>query len=296
MKKVVIIGTGNVGAHIASAMVHRNLPVELRLIDLDQKFETAQVLDLKDSLLFSPNAHVAEADFGDKAVTEADIFVITAGAKQKTNETRLDLLGRNISILKSIAKSIGKIKKSAIVILISNPVDILAQAASEIFDLPRGHVFGTGTLLDTSRLRWRLAEQFGKNIQDVNGYVLGEHGDSEFIAWSTVTGGRRAQTFCDGSEKCVRNAAYEIIEGKGATYFGIGAATAEILCAILGNEKKVLPVSAPLSGEYKISGIAVGVPCIIGKHGVEEVVEIKLPEDELKKLQDSAGKLKKMLV
>jgi len=162
MKKVAIIGVGNVGAHIASAAVQRNLPVELLLIDQSQEFETGQVLDLCDSLLFSPHARVRGADLGDKEVENADIFIITAGAAQKPGDTRLDLLDKNVKILKSILRKIGTIKKTAIVILVANPVDILTQIAHELLGLPRGHVFGTGTLLDTSRLRWRLAELFKK--------------------------------------------------------------------------------------------------------------------------------------
>ncbi len=296
MKKKAIIGTGNVGAHIASYGIARNLPVEFLLVDMNQKFETAQVLDLRDSLLFSPKSQVKGVDFGDKELSNADIFVITAGAKMTKGENRCHLLGRNVETLKAIRSSLGKIKKSAIVILVSNPVDILTQVAVKLFDLPKGHVFGTGTLLDSARLRWRLADRFDKNIFDVEGIVMGEHGDSEFVAWSTV---RETDQLSDTEKEeiqyAVMHEAYEIIEGKGATYFGIGSATADILDVILSDEGTILPVSAPLCGEYGVKGMALGVPAKIGKHGVEKVIRLKLSAEDELKFRNSANKLKDLL-
>lgn len=293
MKKVAIIGAGNVGAHIANAAVNKNIPAEFLLIDQNQEFETAQVLDLCDSLLFSHNSRVYSANFSDEKVKNADIFVITAGANQKPGETRIDLLNKNINILKSIKKSLGKLKKSVIIILVTNPVDILSTMASEIFELPSSQVFGSGTLLDTARLRWRLARKFDKNIANVHGYVLGEHGDSEFVAWSTVEGAEEiSRENKDKIEKLVREEAYRIIEGKGATYFGIGAAVAEIIEVILNNSEKVLPLSVVLNGEYGISNISLGVPAKLGEKGVSKIIELDLPKEELTKLQNSAKKLK----
>jgi len=296
MKKVAIIGAGNVGAHIASAGILKNLPVEFLLVDMNQQFETAQVLDLKDSLLFSPKAKIRGVDFGDKILSDADIFVITAGVAQKTNESRCELLGRNVEILKSIKKSLGKLKRTAIIIMVTNPVDIMTQLACKIFDLPEGHIFGSGTLLDSSRLRWRLAERCKKNITDVSGFVMGEHGDSEFVAWSTVGG---ANTLLSAEkrqiEQAVMREVYIIIEGKGATYFGIGSAVAEILDTILSDEEKILPLSVSLQGEFGIKGIALGVPVRLGKNGVGKAEALKLPAEELQKLQESAKKLKNLL-
>jgi len=183
-------------------------------------------------------------------------------------ENRCQLLGRNIKILKEIKESIGKINPSAIVIIITNPVDILTKAAAEIFGLPWGQVFGTGTLLDSSRLRWRLSERFDINVENTHGMVLGEHGDSEFVAWSTVSGADQLTQEERGSiESEVRNAAYKIIKGKGSTYFGIGAACAEFIEQILTDSHVILPASVPLNGQYGIDGIAVGVPAKIGKCG-----------------------------
>jgi L-lactate dehydrogenase len=296
MKKVAIIGTGNVGAHIASYGIARNMPVEFLLVDMNQKFETAQVLDLRDSLLFSPKSHVKGVDFGDKELSDADIFVITAGAKMTKGENRCHLLERNVEVLKAIRSSLGKIKKSAVVILVSNPVDVLTQVAVKLFDLPKGHVLGTGTLLDSARLRWRLADRFDKNIFDVEGLVMGEHGDSEFVAWSTVQDADElSDTEKEEMQYAVMHEAYEIIEGKGSTYFGIGAATADILDAILSDEGTILPVSAPLQGEYGVKGMALGVPAKIGKKGIEKVIRLKLSADEELKFRTSANKLKGLL-
>ena len=296
MKKVAIIGTGNVGAHIASYGIARNLPVEFLLVDMNQQFETAQVLDLQDTILFSSKSHVRGVDFGDRDLTNADIFVITAGAKQNPDEPRCHLLGRNIEVLKAIKNSLGTLKKSAVVILVSNPVDVLTQVAVKLFKLPEGHVFGTGTLLDSARLRWRLAEKFNKNIADVSGIVMGEHGDSEFVAWSTVKGSEQlSKQEKEEIQYSVMREAYEIIEGKGSTYFGIGAATADIIDAILSDEGTIIPVSAPLLGEYGIKDMALGVPAKIGKGGVKKIIRLKLDGEEEMKLRTSANKLKGLL-
>lgn len=295
MRKIAIIGAGNVGAHTASSIIQRDISAEIFLVDQAENFEQAQVLDLKDSLLFHPRAKVSGANFGDRSLSECDIIVITAGAKQKEGENRCQLLGRNIGILQQIKKDIGTIKSSAIVILITNPVDVLTKAAAEIFDLPWGQVFGTGTLLDSSRLRWRLAERFQINVENTHGMVLGEHGDSEFVAWSTVSGSDKLNE----SEKLameaeVRDAAYKIIDGKGSTYFGIGAACAEFIEHIFTDSHVILPASVPLNGQYGIDGIAVGVPAKIGEKGIVEIIERDLTEDEHKKLEASAKKLRKL--
>lgn len=296
MKKIAIIGTGNVGAHVANAAVNKNLPVELILIDQNQQFEKGQELDLRDTLLFSPNTKIQSGTLKDAIMKEVDIFVITAGAAQKPGETRIDLLGRNVKILKSIQKDLGTLHKGAIVLIVMNPLDILTSLAARIFELPAGQVFGSGTLLDTSRLRWRLSDRFERNIANIHGYVLGEHGDSEFVAWSTVDDAEKiSQKERDDLEEQVRTAAYKIIEGKGATYFGIGSATVEILSSILFDSERVFPVSVPLNGEYGIKGISLGVPAKIGAGGIESVIEKELLLEEQEKLRQSAQKLKTIL-
>ena len=292
MKKVAVIGAGNVGSHIVSAGIAEDLRVEFLLLDQNESFEAAQVLDLKDILLFSPDAKVKGVNFGDEDLQDADIFVITAGVSQKPGDTRCDLLGKNIEVLKEIQASLGTLKDSAIVIIVSNPVDILTQVASEIFGLAAGQVLGTGTTLDTSRLRWRLAEKFKKDITEMTGYVMGEHGDSEFVAWSTVdSADQLSAEEKDEIETSVKQEAYDIIAGKGSTYFGIGAATVEILKAILEDRQEVLPVSVPLKGAYGIENIALGVPASIGEYGIDYVADIALTKTEQQNLKACADKL-----
>ncbi len=295
-KKIAVIGAGNVGAHIISYGIARNVAAEFLLVDMNEELEKAQVLDLKDSLLFSEKTRVSGVNFGDKKLQEADIFVITAGAKQRPGENRCQLLGRNLSILQNIAKSLGKIKPEAIVLLVTNPVDILTHFAAQVFDLPTNQILGTGTLLDSARLRWRLSEKNEINVKNMHGYILGEHGDSEFAAWSTVSPRMVQLNEAEQTEieTEVRKAAYTIIEGKGATYFGIGAATIKLTEAILHNTQEILPVSANLDGQYGLKSVAIGVPCIIGSQGVHKIVELKLPEQETQKLHQSAEKLKSL--
>lgn len=292
-KRIAIIGSGNVGAHIASSSLLKNIPADFFLVDQNEKFEQAQVLDMKDILLFAPYSSISGKNFGDPELSQCDIFIITAGAKQQMGETRCSLLGRNVKILQSIKDSLGEIKPSALVIVVTNPVDVLTQVAAEIFNLPKGQVFGTGTYLDSDRLKWRLAEKFNRNILDIQGFVMGEHGDSEFVAWSTVN---KEFSLSDDEKKQLQekttNAAYKIIEGKGSTYFGIGAVAAELISHIVADSQKILPLSCPLNGEYGINGISLGVPVKVGKYGISEVIELNLLEDEQKKLEASAEKLK----
>ena len=298
MKKVAIIGAGAVGSHICAAGILKNLPAEFLLVDLNENLETGEVLDLRDSLLFSDSKNVSGANFGDEDLKNADIFVITAGVAQKPGETRCELLAKNAKILTAIRKNLGEIKKSAVVILVTNPVDVLTALAAQIFDLPRGNVLGTGTFLDSSRLRWHLAEKSGVHPKSVHGFVLGEHGDSEFVAWSGVRIGGKIPDFSEKEKveiaEKTRREAYEIIAKKGATFFGIGATTAEIFAAIIADGKKVLPVSAVLRGEFGISEIALGVPAVIGKSGVEKIWEIELSPDEKEKLKNSAEKMREL--
>ena len=293
--KIAIIGAGNVGSHILASAVSKNISADFLLIDRNEEFEKAQVLDIKDILLFSSHSHVKCSDFGSSELKEVDIFVITAGANQKPGETRCQLLGKNISILQSVKNQIGEIKPEALVILVTNPVDILTQSAVEIFNLPKKQVFGTGTLLDSARLKWRLAEKLERNILDIQGLVMGEHGDSEFVVWSGVTEkGRFSAKEREEISESIKREAYDIIEGKGATFFGIGASAAELLENIVNDTQKILPLSCPLSGEYGISDIALGVPAKIGRTGIQKIYEIPLEAGEYKKLLLSSEKLKKL--
>lgn len=290
---IAVIGAGNVGSHIISSAMLKNLSARFLLMDTNEEFEKSQILDLKDQRMFCKNTSVAGVSPQDPIFSETDIFVITAGAKQAPGENRCQLLGRNVSLLQKIKNNIGTIKSTALIIIVTNPVDILTECAVQIFGLPKSQVIGTGTLLDTARLRWRLAEKFQRNIHDVNGMVLGEHGDSEHVAWSTcLLADRLTETEKNEIEKAVKESAYRIIEGKGSTYFGIGVVTATLLQDILNDSKKILPLSASLTGEYSIEGISLGVPVKIGRNGIEEIYELPLLPQEKQKLHDSAHKLK----
>lgn len=294
MKKVLVIGAGHVGAHIVNHGISKQIGATFYLLDLNEELEAAQILDLKDTLLFSHHTQVTGIDFTDPQIKDMDVIIITAGANQAPGETRCDLLQKNCAILQSIAKQLGTLKPETIIILITNPVDILTRAAQMIFDLPSNQIFGTGTLLDSARLRWRLAEKMGININHIHGYVLGEHGDSEFVAWSNVRPSPElSQTEKDQLAEAVKQAAYTIINGKGATYFGIAGVAVKLLNAIINDTKELLPISTayPWIEEETLQKIPLGIPAVIGSKGIEKVPQLHLSATEKQKLIASAQKI-----
>lgn len=296
--KIAVIGAGNVGAAVAYAITIRNLAAEVSLIDINEHKEAGEVMDIADGLCFLDTGCVRGADF--KEAKNADIIILTAGANQKDGDTRLDLLEKNKEITKAIFKSIGKIKKDAIVIVVTNPVDVITHLAQKITGLPAGQVFGTGTALDTARLKTNIAHELGVSAKSVSGYVLGEHGDSEFVAWSSVHVGSSpiSEFKAIGTSKRnkiemqVRKEAYEIIKRKGATFFGIATATAEIVEAIAHDQHIILPVSTCVKKWNGVSDLCIGIPAVIGRTGVERVWMLALSAEEKKKLAASANILK----
>ena len=290
--KIAIIGTGQVGAGVAFALLLKNIRAEIVLIDKNEYLEEGQYLDLRDTTLFTEGS-ITRGDLPDAA--SADIIIMTAGTAQKEGEKRTELTARNISILRAIKAEIGEIQKKAIVIMIANPVDILTQIASKEWGLAQGQVFGTGTFLDSARLKWHIAESENVHPSSVQGYVLGEHGQSEFVAWSTVSVGSKSISADEQLEETVRQEAFRIIECKGATSAGIATCTAEIVASVIGNEKKILPVSVPLKGEYGINGMSIGVPAVVDIRGAHVLEEIPLTAEEKEKLQSSAKKLKEIM-
>lgn len=299
-QKIAIIGAGAVGSTIAYTMMLKNLASEVILIDVNETKEAGEVMDIADALSFVETGCVRGANFRDAA--SADIIIVTAGAPQKPGETRMDLVDKNKTILKSIFKKVGKIKKSTIVVIVSNPVDVLTYVAQEITGLPKNQVFGTGTSLDTARLQNTLAHQLGANAQNIGGYVLGEHGDSEFVAWSTVTiGGLAAASLFPTKEgriaieESIRQEAYEIINRKGATFYGIAATVTDIVEAIIFNQHKILPLSVRVNDWNGVSGVCLGVPAVLGKNGIEQVWPIELPAAEKKSFKKSAETLRRYL-
>jgi len=296
--KIAIIGAGNVGAAVAYALTLKNMVAEILLIDVNQEKETGEVMDIASGLCFVDTGSIKTGEF--KEVQSADIIIVTAGAAQKPGDTRLDLLEKNKQITKSIFKSIGKLNHDAIIIMVSNPVDVLTYLVQEITGLPKNQIFGSGTSLDTARLRSHVARILGVSAQSVHGYVMGEHGDSEFVAWSALhVGGQSVKNIKQLNaatrnkvEKSVRSEAYEIIKRKGATFFGIATAVAEIIEAVLYDQHKILPVSTRVDRYNGVSNVCLGVPAVIGRRGVERVWPLHLPADEKKKFQASAKVLK----
>jgi L-lactate dehydrogenase len=303
-RKVVIVGAGAVGSTFAYALAQSGVADEIGLLDANQELAKGQVLDLAHGQTFFPSVqiHVAEpADYAD-----AHLIVITAGSKQKPGESRLALLQRNAKIIQDIMDEIVRQKSSAIVLVVSNPVDILTYVAHQRSGWPRGRVFGSGTALDSARFRHLLAQRCGVDVHNVHAYIIGEHGDSEVAAWSmTHMAGMLIEQYCAECKKCdgwakvkdeiaeaVRNSAYHIIGYKGATWFAVGLALTHIAAAILRNQNSVLTVSAVLDGEYGLSGLSLGVPCLVSQKGIERILEAKLSPDEQKALARSAKVLR----
>ncbi|MFZ2189183.1 MAG: L-lactate dehydrogenase [Candidatus Magasanikiibacteriota bacterium] len=299
--KIAIIGAGAVGSTAAYVATLKNLASQIILIDVNEAKETGEVMDIDDGLCFVGTGCVKGANFKDAA--DADIIVITAGLAQKPGETRLDLVKKNAGILKSIFKQIGKFKSTAIILMIANPVDILTYLAQEWSGLPKNQVFGSGTSLDTARLKTDLGLLLKVSPHNIHGFVMGEHGDSEFVAWSTVhVGGLNLEkTKLINKQQCqkiaeqVKHEAYEIINRKGATFYGIALVIANIIEAILFDQNKILPVSTRLNNWHGINNICLGIPAVIGRSGVVRHWPINLNAKEKKQLQKSANTLKGFL-
>lgn len=297
--KVSIIGCGKVGMSAAYSLLHRGDISELVLHGRDLKEIIGEELDLEHGMSFLPHAKIkATSDYKD--IADSDVVVVTAGAAQKPGETRLDLTNKNIQILEAIIPEVVQNAPDAIILIVSNPVDVLTYRAYQMAGLPKGRVFGSGTTLDTARFRFHLSEFLKVNPQSIHTYILGEHGDSSFPALSSANvGGQPLMSMNNFSEEKAwkaydkaKNAAYKIIESKGATYYAIGTVISHIISKILRDSQSVLPVSIPLHQYYGHSGVALSVPCIIGRGGVEETLEIKLDWQEKQYLEKSVKTLK----
>ena len=306
-RKVVIIGGGAVGSTFGYALAQSGVADEIVLTDMDQNLAQGQVLDLAHGLPFYPNVQISLGTTQD--YQDAHVIVITAGSKQRLGESRLALLERNAQIIESIMDQIKAQDSQAVVLVVSNPVDILTYVAQRRVSWPRGRVIGSGTVLDSARFRYLLSQHCGVDVHNVHAYILGEHGDSEFAAWSmTHIAGMHLDDYCQMCGECedwqearkkieeaVRTSAYHIIEYKGATYFAVGQALVRIVSAIVRNEKSVLTVSTVLNGEYGLSEVCLGVPAMVGEAGVERVLDLELPLAERAALERSAGVLKQAI-
>jgi len=298
---VAIIGAGSVGATIAYACQIRGAVQTIALYDVDAKKTRAQVLDLNHGLQFTPVASVIGGD-DLEVLRDADVVVVTAGAKQRTGQTRLDLAGVNVAMVETMMERFLTVAPDAVYLIVTNPCDVVTYAALKVSGLPPGRVFGSGTVLDSSRLRYLLAERCGVAVQNVHAYMLGEHGDTEIPIWSGANvgqqpldqfqpRGRSALTPADmeGISDQVVHAAYEIIEGKGATWYAVGLAVTRIVEAIIKDENRVMPVSVLLQDYKGIDDVCLSVPCVVNASGIARVLDIPMSDGEVAGLRDSAA-------
>ncbi len=303
--KLAIVGAGSVGSTLAYAALMRGAAHTVSLLDVNKTKVEAEVLDLQHGIQFMPMAKVEGSD--DVAVcADADVVVFTAGAKQKPGQTRLDLAGATISLVRNILPGLVEVAPNAIYIMVTNPVDVVTYAALKYSGLPSNQLFGSGTVLDSSRLRFLVAQHCGVAVQNVHAYIAGEHGDSEIPLWSSATisgvplldwqgltgrGPLTAEVREDIAHEVVQSA-YRIIEGKGATNYAVALAATRIIEAILDDEHRVLPVSSLLEDFHGISDVCLSVPSLLERRGCGERIEVPLSDIELAGLRSSADSVR----
>ena len=306
IQKAAVIGCGFVGSTIAYALMQKGTFSELVLLDANHAKAEGEAMDISHGLPFAHAMDIREGDYED--IADASVVIITAGANQKPGESRLDLVQKNAVIMRSIIREIKRVKCEGILLIVSNPVDILTQIALEESGFPKERVIGSGTVLDTARLKYLVSEKLKVDSRNVHAFIVGEHGDSELTVWSCANiygigledfarmrGYRDFEKEKDELYHAVRDSAYEIIERKGATYYGIGMAAARIAESIVRDSHTVAPVSVSLNGEYGISGLCLSIPAVIGRDGAEQILEINFSEEENGKLRESAEELKSVL-
>ncbi len=304
MSKIAIIGAGSVGATIAYACLVRGVGRQIVLYDTNVAKVTAEVLDLNHGIQFT-GSHTVEGGDDPALCSGADVIVITAGAKQKPGQSRMDLAAANASICRSLLPAMLKVAPDAIYLLVTNPVDVITYVAQKLTALPTNRVFGSGTVLDSSRFRFLIAQRLRVAVRNVHAYIVGEHGDSEIPLWSSAAvgtiplhdwavPGHGKMTVRDRVEifQNVKTAAAQIIEGKGATNYAIGLATAEILEALLSETPRILPVSSLLSGYHEMTDVCLSVPCIVNRKGIEQPLPVPMNENEIAGLRSSAETIK----
>lgn len=306
VNRVVLVGTGFVGSSYAFAMVNQGVAEELVLVDLNKEKSEGDAMDLNHGMAFAPSQ--TKIWFGSYAdCKDADLVVLCAGANQKPGETRLDLVEKNAKIFKSIVDEIMASGFDGIFLVATNPVDILTYAVWKFSGLPKERVIGSGTILDTARFRFLLGDYFKVDTRNVHAYIIGEHGDTELPVWSHADiGGKPISNMMKDGEHYkqddledifanVRDAAYHIIQRKGATYYGIAMGLVRLTKAILHDENSILTVSAHLNGEYGHEDIYIGVPAIVNRSGIREIVELSLNDEEQKKFDHSVEVLRKVM-
>ena len=305
-RKVAVVGLGFVGSASAFALMQSGLFSEMVLVNRDMSKAEGEALDIRHELPFAKPMKIYAGTYDD--IVDAAVIVITSGAGQKPGETRLDLVRKNVEVYRSIIPEIAKRNCEGILLIVSNPVDILTSVAVKLSGFPENRVFGSGTVLDTARLKYLLGEHLNVDSRSVHAFIIGEHGDSKIAAWSSANvSGVPLHNFCEmrghfEHEKAmyeiaegVKNSVYEIIEKKKATYYGIAMSVKRICEAIVRDEKSILPISSIQHGQYGIEGVALSMPAVVGKNGVETLVPIELNEAEQTALRKSADTLRQVL-
>lgn len=303
-RKAVLIGAGHVGSHAGYALAAQGLVEEIVYIDIDEKKAFSQALDIFDATVYLP--HRVEVKAGTyKDIDDADIMVVCAGPLPNMNQTRMDTLGATIEVMKDITSKIKNTKFSGIIINISNPADVITHYIQNKLNYDPKRIISTSTTLDSARLRRAISEAINVDQKSIYAYALGEHGESQMVPWSAVTiAGKPLFELMKEKEKYSkldlkelankgRRGGWDVLEGKGSTEFGIGTALAEVARAVLCNEHRVLPVSVYLNGEYGQNDVYASVPAVLGRNGVEEIIEIKMNDDEKKLFDESCSVMKK---
>ncbi|MGC9150336.1 MAG: L-lactate dehydrogenase [Microbacter sp.] len=307
VKKAAIIGAGFVGATTAYTLMLSGLIPEIVLIDINKDKAEGEVMDLNHGMPFIRPEKVYTGDYAD--CRDADIVIITAGANQKPGETRMDLVHRNTKIFKDIIGSIIQFNQHGILLVVANPVDILTYLAYKLSGFPPNKVIGSGTVLDTARFRYTISQYVGLDTRNIHGYIIGEHGDSEVPTWSVtnISGvplddyykanfpPQASELPKDEIFNQVKNAAYQIIDKKGATYYGVALAIRRIVEAIVRDENSILTVSSYLDGPFDLHNVCLSLPSIVNKDGIKRVLDVPLNETELELLYHSGNALKKIL-
>lgn len=304
--KVSIIGAGFVGSTTAYALMLEGLVSDLVIVDINRDKAEAEAMDLSHGAAFVKATDVRAGGYED--TNNSDIVIITAGVGPKPGETRLDIVKKNYNIFKTIVPEVVKYSPNAILLVVSNPVDVLTYITYKLSGLPANRVIGSGTVLDTSRFKYSLSDKFSVDARNIHTYIIGEHGDSEMAAWSlTSIAGMGAEEFCLAQgEICdeefkkatldeVKNAAYEIINRKGYTNYAVALAVRRIVEAIIRDEKSILTISSLFEGQYGIEGMYLGIPTVVGREGAEKVLNVPLNEEEINGLRKSSDVLKESI-
>lgn len=302
--KVILVGDGSVGSSFAFAMTLKGLGRELGIIDINKKKTIGDAMDLNPVLTYNSTKLIYSADYSD--CKDADLVVITSGAPQKTGETRLQLVDKNLKIIKDVVDNIMKSGFDGLFLVAANPVDILSYAVKEFSGFPRERVISSGTSLDSARFCDEISRFVGVDRRDITAYIMGEHGDSSFPCWSNanIAGKKATEWIAEKTDDLeaakekiytnVRDVAYRIIENKGATYYGVATVLARICRHIIEDSHSIITVGACLEGEYGLSGVYMGTPCVIGRNGIEKIIEVELDEKEKELMEKSFKALKEV--